>query len=129
MIDRANEIFTRVKRAVEPLCKSVGQSSEDTPSEFPYLDFNQADNPVHNQSVTLEAIENAVVPMVELTAYTKGSGKLITGKKILSLADTEMQSMMFRRSFGPKKQTNAADTSICRVITRYTRVIGKEDIL
>jgi len=129
MIDRANEVFTRVKKVVQPLCKDVGQSTEDTPSVLPYLDFNQADNPVHNRSVTLESIENAVVPMVELTVYTKGNGKLASGKKILGLADTEMQSMMFRRTFGPQKVVNAADTSVCRVISRYTRVIGKDDVL
>ena len=61
MIDRANEVFTRVKKVVQPLCKDVGQSTEDTPSVLPYLDFNQVDNPVHNRSVTLESIENAVV--------------------------------------------------------------------
>lgn len=129
MIDRANEIYTRVKKAIEPLCKNSGQSTEEVPAVFPYLDFDQQDNPVHQRSVDLQNVENAVVPMIQITAYTKGLGKLSNAKKIISLADKEMQSMGFRRTFGPQKIQNTSDSSICRVVARYTRVIAAGDVL
>lgn len=129
MIDRANEIYARVKAAIEPLCKYSGQSIEDMPAEFPYFDFDQQDNPVHQGAIDLGINENAVTPMIQLTAYTKGTGKLSNARKIIALADIEMRSMGFRRSFGPQRITNASDPGICRLVARYTRVIAAGDSL
>lgn len=127
MIDRANAVFTKVKNALGTNIKDASQTFTASPSSFPFMFFNQIDNP--QSANDLDGNENAVSPTVEITIYTNDSAKLTTGKKVMVLVDTEMCSMGFRRMFGPQQVTNAADTSICRLIARYTRIIGSGDTL
>ena len=127
MIDKSNQIFTRVKNSVSSLCSSASQTYMDTPPQFPHLYLQQADNSSSNDD--LDNNENAVNTMIEITVYTTGTSKLTDGKKIHNLSDTEMRSMGFRRIFGPQQITNISDTSVCRLIARYTRIIGSNDTL
>lgn len=127
MIDKSNVIYTKVKNAVSSLCENTGQSIDDVPSSFPYLDFNQVDNPVYKRAADFEEIENAISPMVEIDIYTTGTSKLTNGKKIAKLADEEMLKLGFVRKFGPQKIDNLQDKSICRLKTRYQRVFCEGD--
>lgn len=129
MIDKGNAIYTKVKNAVSSLCTNTGQSIDDVPSSFPYLDFNQVDNPVYERASDLEEIENAVSPLVEIDIYTIGTSKLTNGKKIAKLADEEMMKLGFIRKFGPQKIDNLQDKSICRLKARYQRVFCDGDSL
>lgn len=125
MIDKSNEIFTHVQYAVKSLCTSASQTFQERPSKFPHVFVDVKDTPVTDTD--LENNECAVTSMVEITVYTRDG--LTSAKKIANLADTEMRSMRFTRSFGPQQVTNVADTSITRVIARYRRVIANEDEL
>lgn len=127
MIDKSNAIYTKVKNAVSSLCTNTGQSIDDVPSSFPYLDFNQVDNPVYERAADFEEIENAISPMVEIDIYTTGTSKLTNGKKIAKLADEEMLKLGFVRKFGPQKIDNLQDKNICRLKTRYQRVFCEGD--
>lgn len=119
MIDVSNEIYTRVKTAVQSVCDSTSQLFQDPPASFPHLLVDMKDNPV---TVTdMENQECGVTPVVELTAYTKGD--LVTAKEIISLADTQMRNMEFTRIFGPQQVTDAEDMSITRIVARYSRLI------
>jgi len=127
MIDKANMCFTRVKNAIgTTLLKGSSQTFLDVPPSFPHMYFNQADNP--ETASDLDGNENAVKPMVEITIYTTGETKLTTVKSIMKLADAEMKSMGFIRTFGPREVTNISNTNICRLLSRYSRVIGSKDI-
>lgn len=125
MIDKSSEIFTHIMYAVQPLCTSASQTYQDSPSKFPHVFVDSKDDPVTDTD--MENSECAVTPMVEITAYTKDG--LSSAKKIISLADAEMRSMGFKRSFGPRQVTNVADTSITRVIARYSRQLADGDEL
>lgn len=125
MIDKSSEIFTHVMYAVQPLCASASQTYQDSPSKFPHVFVDSKDNPV--TGTDMENNECAVTPLVEITAYTKDG--LSSAKKIIGLADAEMQNMGFSRSFGPQQVTNVADTSITRVIAWYRRLIADGDEL
>ncbi|MEZ3487322.1 MAG: hypothetical protein K1W22_12240 [Lachnospiraceae bacterium] len=125
MIDKSSEIFTHIMYAVQPLCSSASQTYQDSPSKFPHIFVDNKDNPVTDTD--MENSECAVTPMVEITTYTKDG--LSSAKKIISLADTEMRNMGFKRSFGPQQVTNVADTSITRVIARYSRRVADGDEL
>lgn len=127
MIDKANAVFTKVKNVLGTNIKGASQTFTAAPPDFPFMFFNQIDNP--QTANDLNGNENAVSPTVEITIYTNDSAKLTTGKKVAVLVDTEMCSIGFRRTFGPQQVTNAADTNICRLIARYTRVIGNGDPL
>jgi hypothetical protein len=125
VIDKSSEIFTHVMYAVQPLCTSASQTYQDSQSKFPHVFVDCRDNPVTGTDI--ENNERAVTPMVEITAYSKDG--LSSAKKIIGLADTEMCNMGFKRSFGPQQVTNVADTSITRVIARYSRMIADGDEL
>lgn len=125
MIDKANLCFTNVKNAISSLCTEASQTFVDVPAKFPFMHFNQVDNP--ETASDLDGNENAVKPMVEITIYTKGESKFTTAKKIMKLADAEMKRMGFIRTFGPREITNINNTNICRLLSRYSRVIGSED--
>lgn len=125
MIDKSSEIFTHIRYAIQPLCTSASQTYQDSPSKFPHVFVDNKDNPV--TGTDMENSECAVTPMIEITAYTKDG--LSSAKKIISLADTEMRNMGFKRTSGPRQVTNTADTSIIRVIARYSRQIADGDEL
>jgi hypothetical protein len=127
MIDKANTTYTKVKTAVNSLIKGSSQTYTDTLSDFPYMYFNQVDNP--ETSSDLDGNENAVKPMTEITVYTKGETKLTDAKKVMGLVDTQMHSLGYQRIFGPQQIPNLADTTMCRLLSRYSRVIGNGDIL
>lgn len=127
MIDKSSIIFTKVKYSVTSLCSSVSTTYQDTPPKFPHLFFDQRDNPTTAED--MDNNENAVIPIIEITTYTKGDSSFSDGKKIHNLSDSCMRAMGFRRTYGPQQVTNISDTTICRVIARYTRIIGSNDTL
>lgn len=127
MIDKSSIIFTKVKFAVASICSSASTTYQDTPPNFPHLFLNQMDNP--STAEDMDNNENAVIPMIEITTYTKGNTAFNDGKKIHNLSDPCMRAMGFYRIYGPQQVTNISDTTICRVIARYTRIIGSNDTL
>lgn len=127
MIDKSNYLFTQVKNAISSLCKSASQTFIDAPSNLPHMFFNQIDN--SSTADDLDNIENAVNTTVEITIYTTGNAKLTNAKNIMNLADTRMRELGFRRIYGPQQITNISDTSICRYLARYKRIIGSGDTI
>ena len=125
MIDKSNYLFTQVKNAISSLCKDAGQTYTETPSAFPYMFFNQIDN--SSIADDLDNNENAVNTTVEITIYTTGNKKLTDAKNIMSLANSRMRELGFRRIYGPQQITNIYDTRICRYLARYKRIIGSSD--
>lgn len=127
MIDRSNQIFTKIKTAISSLCTEASQSNPSTIAKVPFTHVNQIDN--SSSADDLDNQENAVNTTVEITVYTQGTSKLTDAKKIMNLADTEMRSMGFRRLYGPRQIDNLNDTSICRYLARFNRIIANGDTL
>lgn len=128
MIDRSNEIYSKVREHVKDLCPNATQTIDDGNTKFPMIAIM-----VINSSDVSERLNNygdtAVTCHVEIRVFTKGSGKLQAGKKIINLACDKMKSMGFRTSYGPIKFDNASDTEVNQMISRHTRVIGAGDVL
>lgn len=127
MIDKSNYVFTQIKNAISSLCTSANQTFVESPSEFPHMFFHQIDN--SSTADDLDNNENAVNTTVEITIYATGSRKLSTVKSIMKLADSRMRELGFRRIYGPTQITNVSDTSICRYLARFTRIIGSSDTI
>lgn len=127
MIDYSNRIYTKIKTALGTLINGASQTFQDTPPAFPHYYFNQMDNPTTADD--LENNENAVNTTIEITIYTTGATKLTDAKKIMNIVCEQMRLLGFRRPFGPQQITNIADTTICRYVARFNRVIGSEDII
>lgn len=127
MINKRNEIYSRVKESVKSLCTNTTQTYSATQSTFPCLFFKQSNNRVSDTN--LEGDECAVTPIIQIEVFTNGSGALLDAEKIVGLADDEMRSMYFRRIFGPEPMDNLADRNIARMVCRYSRMIGSGDSL
>jgi len=127
ILDRSNYLFTQVKTALGTNIKDASQTYQDTPASFPYMFFNQIGN--ESTADDLDNSENAVNTTVEITFYATGATRLSTCKSLMAIADEKMRSMGFRRTFGPQQITNVADTTICRYVARFNRVIGSDDSL
>ena len=127
ILDRSNYLFTQVKTALGTNIKDASQTYQDTPASFPYMFFNQIGN--ESTADDLDNSDNAVNTTVEITFYATGATRLSTCKSLMATADEKMRSMGFRRIYGPKQITNISDTSICRYVARFSRVIGSNDSL
>ena len=127
MIDKSNFIFTQVKNFLGTSVKDASQTFQDTPPQLPAIFMKTIGN--EQTSDDFENNENAVNNTIEFTAYATGTSKLTTCKNIMSKVDTIMRQFGYIRIYGPRQITNISDTTICRMISRYNRVIGSGDIL
>ncbi len=128
IIDKSNYLFTQIKNLYTTTqLKEASQTFQDTPPGFPAMFFNVIGN--ETTANDLSNSENAVNTTVEITFYATGATRLSTCKSLMTTADDKMRSMGFRRVFGPQQITNVADTTICRLIARYNRIIGSDDVL
>lgn len=129
MIDKSNYLFTQIKNLYTiTQLKGSGQTPEEpSPTSLPYMFFNVIGN--EQTADDLSNTENAVNMTIEITFYASGTGKLNTCKNLMGLASDKMQTLGFRRIFGPSQIINMADASICRFVARFNRVIGTDDIL
>lgn len=129
MIDKSNYLFTQIKNLfTTSQLKGSSQTYESSvPVDLPYMFFNVLDN--SQTADDLDNNENAVNMTVEITFFASGATKLTTCKNLMAIASDKMRSMGFRRIFGPQQITNVSDTTICRYVARFSRIIGADDVL
>jgi hypothetical protein len=121
MIDIEYFEFGRIQTAVKSLCTNCGTTDQSGTPKFPYLKFDQKDNPVYKQSIDSGSKENHVQPMIQIDVYMSGNDKL-TAKKIHALSDTQMQTDGFERIFGPQSVPTTTAGIIC-LTARYQAII------
>ncbi len=124
MADYSNKIYTLVKKE-SPLCKNWGQELNGNPPKFPFVYFEQEDNPGGNYD--LEGRENSVTASIKITTYANGDGKKESARKISNEIRDTFVCHGFQCVYGPTKVDNAQDTSVCRYIARYRRKIASGD--
>ena len=75
----------------------------------------------------LEGNEASVTPTVQVDIYTKGQRALSQAYEIDNVShETLVKRFGFRRSYGPEL-IQSTDSSIKRLTSRYTRLVGLED--
>lgn len=117
MIDHEFEVYTELKNAVLAKHPALACSSieQPTPPSFPFLAFEQYDNPVAME--TYDGTERFVAPKFRITVFCDGNDK-VQAKAILADADAYMASVGFIRSFGPQKVATDLE-NVCKMITLY----------
>jgi hypothetical protein len=113
--------FNRVKTAVTSLCTNCGTTDQTGTPKFPYLKFDQKDNPAYKPSIDSGSKENHVQPMIQIDVYMNNSDKY-KAKQIMALADTQMQIDGFERIFGPQGLPTTTAGVIC-LTARYQAII------
>jgi hypothetical protein len=131
MIDVENEIFNKVSTSVRAKFPSANITGEyvKSPSSFPHISLEEADNSVFSNTQTSTEYENHGVLLYEVNVYSnKISGKKTECKEIMSIIDAEMLFMGFTRIL-LQPIPNMDNATIYRMTARYTAIISKDKMI
>ena len=125
MIDKENEVYTRVReRVLAEFPDAVMDSSyQPVPSGFPHITLYQGD-----ASVPAELLDSATYPkfeslMFDVQVYSnKTSGKKQECKAIMDVIDRTLSEMNMRRTI-LTPVPNLNDASIYRLAARYAVMV------
>ena len=124
-IDIENAVFTKVKAALVKKFPNitVGSVTTYSPSKFPFVCIEEADNYAYTPTRDSKSNENHAVTVFELNVYSnKVNTKKSECKAILAEADGAMNDMGFTRNTKTPIQT---DEATYRIFARYTAVVSQ----
>lgn len=125
MIDKENEVYTRVRERVLEAFPDVHMDSsyQPTPSGFPHVTLYQSDAYTPNDLLDSATYAKYEAVMFEVQVYSNlTSGKKQECKKIMSIIDTAMQEMNMRRTI-LTPVPNLNDASIYRLTARFEGMV------
>lgn len=131
MIDIENQVFTQVKAAITSEYPGVFVSGDyvDAPASFPCVFLMEMSNTADTSTRTSSSNENFAQLMYELNVYsTKSSGRKSEAKRLAKAADAAFQKLGFTRTM-LAPVINAADTSVYRILGRYTCLADHNDTI
>lgn len=131
MIDIENQVFTQVKQAILADHPGVFIAGDyvDAPADFPCVNIMEMSNTALESTRDSSSNERHSVLMYEVNVYsTKSSGRKTEAKKLAQSADAAFQRLGFTRSM-LAPIINAADTSVYRILGRYTAIVDKNEII
>lgn len=127
MIDKENEVYTRVRERVLEYfpAASVDGAYQPVPSGFPHVSIYQNDAYIPSQYLDSATYAKFESVMFEVQVYSNKTGtKKQECKRIMDIIDTVMQEMNMRRtSLVPVLNLN--DASIYRLTARYEGLIDE----
>lgn len=126
MIDVESEIFTKISTVVREEYDGIFMTGEyvKSPPTFPCVSLMEVDNQVYQSTRDSSTIENHAQVMYEVNVYSnKMSGKKSECKAILSLIDSQMETLGFTRTL-MNSIPNEDDATIYRMVARYRAVIS-----
>lgn len=122
MIDKENEVYTLVKKAIIAEFPKADVSSVYAPTvaTFPHISIVQTDSYENEEYRDSSNIEKLVTLTYQIDIYSNDKSKAKTiCKKILSIVDTALRKKNFRRTvLTPVPNQN--DASIYRLTAQYT---------
>ena len=126
MIDKENEVFTRVREQIleDFPTAAVDSSYQAVPSGFPHVSFYMSDAFTPQEQLDTAALPKFVSMTFEAQVYSnKDFGKKEEAKKIMRIIVDQMARMNFRLIICTPVQ-NLQDSSIYRLTARFE---GKAD--
>lgn len=129
MINVSIEQYARVKTAIKAKCKNSGRVEPRTLPKLPYVVFEQLNNPIAKDRIDSDCVENAVTPTVQISVYTQGDTSLTDNEEIMALADAQMISDGWLRTFGPQELKNILDDSVLRYVAKYEAKVDSEGVI
>lgn len=124
MTDIESQVFTRVCDALEANFPGITVKSELelSPSKFPSVSLEEADNYSLTSTATTKSTDNHQVVMYELNVLSnKSSGRKSEAKRIYSTADEVLVGLGFTRLSRMPMPMN--DGTVYRYVGRYTAVV------
>lgn len=124
MNDIESQVFTRVSDVLTANFRGITVKSELelSPSKFPSVSLEEADNYSLTSTATTTGTDNHQVVMYELNVLSnKSSGRKSEAKKIFSMADEVLVGLGFTRLSRMPMPMN--DGTVYRYVGRYTAVV------
>ena len=123
MIDKENEIFKAVARALREKIKSIyviGAEMSPTPPKFPAVSFVQTNNSTKTEYSTFETLENVVTEDYKAEVFSNlEKGKEAQTKEITSIISDVMSDFGYERTFC--EIVPNSDSTINRRMSRYRK--------
>ena len=130
MIDVESQIFTAVATALRTAFTGISVESTTTysPSKFPCVCIEEADNYAYSQTADSGSNENHANVIYEVNVYSnKAAGSKSECKSILSVIDGVMNDLGFIRTV--KSPVNMDSATKYRVFARYAAVISQSEVI
>lgn len=130
MIDIENSVFTKVKTALTKQFPNITVESVTTysPSNFPFLCIEEADNYSYLPTRDTGGNENHATVVFEVNAYSnKATKKKSECKAIIAAVDEVMIGLGFTRN--TKTPINLDEATKYRIFARYTAVVSKTNTI
>lgn len=127
MIYWQNRILTNIKIAFGDKCTNVVPSRNNNETVFPACLVRTVQDTAIAGDLGSSGEENAVNCGVQVEIYSKKS--LSDAISLMSVVNRAMYRMGFSRREGARQVSNVEQPDIYRVVARYTRVIGSEDVI
>ena len=123
MIDKENEVFTAVAKALRSKFKDiyvVGTELVSTPPRFPAVSFVQTNNIIKTNFSTFDSLENVVREDYKAEVYSNlEKGKETVTKEISAYISDVMATLGYERTFCEPVMN--ADATISRRVSRYIK--------
>ena len=127
MINWQNRILTNVKIELGNKCPNVVATSSNMKAVFPACCVSTITSSSIADDLDIGSDEeNAINCGVQIDIYSKVS--LSDAMSLVAIVNGAMYKMGFKRRSGPSQASYTAP-DIYRVIARYTRVIGADDVI
>lgn len=129
MIDKFNEIFTRIKERViseYPNLSEDNFSSEqiNVPSTMPHIAVIEADSPIEIRRMDSSGREKFTRVLIQVNVYsTKVYRRVMEARAISNIIDDEMYRMNFTRE--SRVPLNLDSSTNYRIISRYEAVLDE----
>lgn len=130
MIDVENQIFTTLAEMLRTAYPDINVQGTVTytPSVFPTVCIEEADNTAYQRTRDTGSNENSVEVMYEVNVYSNlSAGAKTQCKNIFSTIDRVMDELGFTRT--GKTSVPAEQPMTYRLIGRYAAVIDKNEII
>lgn len=130
MIDIEKEVFMKVATALREQFPKITVENVTTysPSKFPFVCIEEADNYTHTPSQDSGSNENHAIVMYEVNIYSnKASGKKAECKAILAVVDEVMIGLGFTRNTAQPFDSDNATKH--RIFARYSAVVSKNHVI
>lgn len=133
MIDKENEVYTRIKNAVKSEYTEVTLADvnfsdyQNTTSVFPFISIVQNDSYTNTETSDNRPQENSIVVTFQIDVYSNNSSKKKAEcKAIMDIIDRTFQAMNFTRQL-LSPTPNMADATIYRLTAKYQAVADQNN--
>lgn len=129
MINIFNQAYTLLVNALATYDENIKTSSvyTNTPSDYPFVSFEEIDNSVYELTSDSCDIENHARIEFEINIYTKNPQKKSKGDAIANVVDNLLKQYNFvRQSKNVLQDTNE---TIYRIVIRYSGVVSKDNVI